>query len=177
MNNKLFDARYLITAGYLANKISGKILLDINCGMARLNLYLPQTYKLYFANDINYEPKYPNPKFYFLKQNDQQIIETVSKIKIDILCLFGHGGGDKLNNAHESKTLTQSAIEIIKQHNPEYIILEAYYEYFEKHRILDNIIHYAGQENKYLIEQIIDVKPTLETNPLTHRTVVILNRA
>jgi len=65
---------------------------------------------------------------------DDQFAKTVTKC--DVLCVFGHGGYEISGEQLESKTLTQSIHFLIKQFNPQWVVLESVERFFP---IISNI--------------------------------------
>jgi len=170
------DGRLLLAAGYLARRLFGKSVVDLNCMKARLLNYLPVQYAAYYCNDINYFPKNMLPWVDFQKKTDGEMVEYLKDKKVDILCVFGHGGGDRLPNKHESPTLTASAIQIIKDHHPEIVVLEACWDYVHNKRVLADILDVCLQKEGYLIKQNIVLKPSANYNELSRRNIIILEK-
>jgi len=168
------DCRFLASAGYLADKIEGKNILDLNCGTARLLLYLPKNFNNYFCNDINYQPITQGLKIQYFKETDVQMCETVKSEDIDVLCIFGHGGGDKLPSCHESPTLSASTIRIIKEHQPQIVVLEACFHYVHDKKVLGEILDECLKDKVYSIKQNILVKPVGVYKPAYKRNLIIL---
>ena len=170
------DGRFLIASGYLSNRIKGKFIVDLNCGTARLLNYLPKDYAGYYCNDkVTYNSRL-GLTVNFQQITDLEMVKYLESRKVNILCVFGHGGGDKLPNGHESKTLSQSANYLIGKHRPEIVILEANYTYVKKYEVLKDIIYRATIEYAYTIKQNIIVKPANSTDPLSERNIIILER-
>jgi len=176
LQTKDLDGRFLLASGYLHDKIVGKNIVDLNCGTARLLLYLPQLYQKYFANDITFVPIKNYPAVDFQKVTDGQFVSYLKDKKVDIFCLFGHGGGHLLPNTHESPTLTASAIQIIKDHQPKIVILEACWDYVNNKRVLSDILDYGLEKEEYKIEQNIILKPSGNYNDLAKRQILILEK-
>lgn len=128
------DPRLMVIAGYLAKKIAGKTILDINCGSCRLGLYLPEDWKGYYANDCSYDfislAKNNNPKAVHLKEKDEAIPILLQKKKIDIVIIYGYGADDKnYQSGEESATIYQTLSKVVKQHQPEIVIIEGSHIY------------------------------------------------
>jgi len=107
---------------------------------------------------------------------DVDMVNYLKNQKVDILCVFGHGGGDRLRNVHESPTLTASSIQIIKDHQPQIVLLEACWDYVHNKMVLGDIIDFCTKGDQYLIKQNILVKPVGIYNPLYKRNLIILEK-
>jgi len=168
------DARYLIAAGYLANKVSGKYIIDLNCGTARLLKYIPHTFALYYGNDILIDifPNYKN--VLFEKIIDQEVVNKYNK-KLDILLVFGYASGHLAKNKWESETLDQSTRDLIKKFEPEIIILDSSYDYEIRFATLKNLIGYIQAIDGYKIVHSIKLSPINNTE-LAERIVYILEK-
>ncbi len=122
LNTKEFDGRLMLIAGYLANKIQGKVILDLNCGHAHLLSYIPCTFQKYIANDIDRDVinALANRWGYtFLEQPDDAMPSLIAGV--DILLSLGYAA--KLNE-HESQTLDETIKALVQKHRPEIVVLE-----------------------------------------------------
>lgn len=122
------DARAMLIAGYLANKIVGKTIVDLDCGHAPLLKYLPQTYKRYYGNDVLAErlPKYPGALF--LPIPDAEFVQNDFE-SVDVLVVMGMGGYELTKEKLESSTLTASIIHMAQKYKPDILIIECIKEF------------------------------------------------
>jgi len=122
------DARAMLIAGYLAEKIAGKTIIDLDCGHAPLLKYLPKTYKRYYGNDTLVErlPMYPNGIFSSLSDADYV---RGSFESVDVLVVMGMGGYELTHEKLESSTLTTSILSLVLEYKPEILILESIKEF------------------------------------------------
>lgn len=126
LNTKKFDGRLMLIAGYLANKIQGQVILDLDCGHARLLRYIPHTFREYIGNDIDKDAidalANSYPSCIFLEQPDDVMVGLIEQVVgyVNILLCLGYGA--KLNE-HESQTLDESIKALVRQYHPEIVIL------------------------------------------------------
>jgi hypothetical protein len=170
------DPRLLVIAGYLAKRISGKCIADINCGSSRILKYLPETYLKYNGNDTNTIGRKIGEKTYISRETDQEFVQNIKNSPVDILLLLGHGAGHLGTSVLESQTLTASVIQIIKDHKPEIIVLEACSIYAERYKVLDEIVNESKRIAEYKITQSISVRSKSTDNGLAQRDIIILEK-
>jgi hypothetical protein len=116
------DGRLLVVAGYLAQRIAGKTIVDLNCGYAPLLKFLPRTFDGYAGNDTDPEAiaflkeTYPDGRWFDCRDDELPELDQV-----DVLLCLGYASG---LNAQESSTLDQTVTELVHEHYPETIVLE-----------------------------------------------------
>ena len=119
------DGRLMLIAGYLANKIEGKRILDLNCGKAPLLRFLPQTWAQYIGTDTDEaqiefcRQRYPG--IFYVASDD--CLPTISGV--DILLVLGYAA---LLNRQESQTLHLSIVNIATQYRPESVVIDAWFD-------------------------------------------------
>ena len=125
------DARFLVAAGYLCNKIAHKNLVDLNCGTARLLDFLPDTFASYYGNDTDEHcisiarAKYSSRRnVAFELESDIKAVKTLRCKKVDVLMLFGFGAGN-ITKGRDSATLMQSFFDLVEYQKPEVLIVES----------------------------------------------------
>jgi len=124
LNTKQWDARLLPIAGYLATKIDGKVILDLNCGTARLYRYLVPVFDEYLGTDISEEyiaeakDNYAFGNFHVCADDD--IADRICSV--EILLVLGYAAG--FSDA-ESETLDDSVRKIVQGCNPEIVVFES----------------------------------------------------
>jgi len=163
-----FDHRAMLIAGYLASKIEGMYIVDIDCGHAPLLKYLPETYMSYKGNDILSERLPQNTeKAQFFPLSDDLFVKQVRSC--DILVAMGIGGYELTNEGIESQTITQSILTLVETHQPEIVVLEAIVEHVQVLDLIRNSIPYTLKHKVYLSHE---VSPTSRVN---HRVVQFLH--
>jgi len=116
------DGRLLVVAGYLASRIGGKRILDVNCGYAPLLKFLPPSFERYIGNDTDTEAvaylreTYPEGSWFECPDDELPDLEQV-----DVLLCLGYAAG---LNPQESATLDQTIMQLVYEHYPEIIVLE-----------------------------------------------------
>jgi hypothetical protein len=122
------DARAMLIAGYLAEKIAGKTIVDLDCGHAPLLKYLPKTFKRYYGNDTLKErlPTYPGALF--LPITDEEFVNGDFE-SVDVLVVMGMGGYELTKEKLESSTLTASILSMTLKYKPEIVIIECIKEF------------------------------------------------
>jgi len=173
LQTRKLDARFLVVAGYLANKVKDKYIMDLNCSNARLLEYIPHTFASYYGNDIFIDvfPDYKNT--FFEKITDEEVIDKYKYNKLDILLVFGHGAGHILENKWESKTLDQSIRKIVEKFRPSIIVLEASYEYEHSFFMLWDLVNCFQINCNYKIAHSIEID-SLEPINFSKRIIYIL---
>lgn len=112
LSTKEFDERYRIVAQQLPQ---GKVVLDLNCGQPHFkNFY---KYSKYTANDV-FVPK-DTKGIEFLHCKDEDV-----DVPMEILTLFGYGGGEITGEPLESKKAGESLVRLSEKYHPEYIVIE-----------------------------------------------------
>ncbi len=113
------DARFTPAVDYLSDKIEGKVLIDLNCGEARLLQYLPHSFKRYYGNDLRAVfPSYPKCQFDCIPDTQ------VNPKQLDVLMCWGMGGYELTKEPVESPTISHTILRLGDRH-PSVIILEA----------------------------------------------------
>lgn len=160
LQDKRLDARIMTIAGYLANKIRGKNILDLNCGTGKLITYLPPIYKAYYANDINEKyvevARKRNPKAEVLVARDDEMPKIFQKEKIDILIIYGYASDVGWDSGKESLTIQDTVLGFVETHKPKYVIIEGSIDYDNNTKNLSRI---AGMMEGYKLDHQIYVSP------------------
>ena len=119
-----FDERFKPIVKFLQGKTKGKIVVDLNCGTARLCRMLEPNWLLYAGNDKSAEfilraraHNVPNTSFHVL--SDKHYDECC-----DILVSVGCGGYDISKEPLESDTQKDTIKRLVNTHTPEIVILE-----------------------------------------------------
>jgi len=122
------DGRIQLIAGYLANKIEGKTIVDLDCGTAPLLDWLPAEWHYYYGNDTNVDfvlraKDKAMPRTGIWDIPDNEVLVDLHRLGItpDILLSLGYGA--RLNE-HESQTLDETIKDIVHKHRPEIVIYE-----------------------------------------------------
>lgn len=168
------DGRLQLIAGYLASKVKGAWILDLNCGGAPLLRYLPGTYKIYIGNDTNLDALFPvkklyvdGPKYQWLNCADDELPRLR---KVDILLSLGYGA--RLNE-HESATLDDSIIDLVGIYKPSIVIIDAWSRLPVRcglEGLLDALSDDYDLPFGWLLE------PYIDTTPYSDRQIHILER-
>jgi len=137
LENEELDLRFK-KALEMIGSVSGKVILDLNCGSARMLQYLPGEFSEYIANDINEKlleiaKKWPaKGKMQFVLCRDDEIINYLNKV--DIFMHFGINAG--VNEGYESKTEFETFKKIVEKFLPETVVCETWFYYEENYKII-----------------------------------------
>jgi len=118
------DGRLLVAAGYLASRIEGKTILDLNCGYAPLLKFLPRTFRAYVGNEVDPEAMafvretYPGGRWLDCRDDELPELEAV-----DVLVCLGYAAG---LNEYESPTLHETVMELVYKYYPGIVVLEVW---------------------------------------------------
>ena len=178
-NNPELQGRLQLIAGYLANKLHGKCILDLNCGTAPLLDWLPTDpvdWGWYHGNDTNQEfvercrekgLRYTS--FYAIPDDKMIVVPSWATLDLDILLCLGYAAH---LNEHESSTLDRSLVKIVKECRPEIVIIEAWAG-LPKECNLGGVLAELARLG-YAIAYSWFVKPTTETGLYQDRVIYIL---
>lgn len=119
-----FDKRFEIIVQFLKGKTKDKVIVDLDCGSAKLCKFLEPDWLTYVGNDIDEKyirmaKEHNVPKTSFYLKSDEHVDECT-----DILIVMGYGGQEITHAEEESKTLNSSIKRIVEKHQPEIVILE-----------------------------------------------------
>jgi len=128
LTDKKNEGRWKIIADLIRDKVNGKVIVDLDCGVARVVKHL-DGFKLYYGNDIDIG-YIEQCKDYNIENTKFETIadDKVNLDEIDVLMVLGYGCG---RNRHESKTLLKSFERLVKKNKPEYVVFEVI-RYFER---------------------------------------------
>ena len=137
LQNEIFDSRFE-KAIEMIGSVKDKVILDLNCGTARMLQYLPDDFKLYIGNDINDDFleiarkwKTKNPAT-FIHCRDDEIMGYLSKV--DIFMCFGINSGQ--NKGIESETEFETFKKVAGIFLPEVVVCEGWDYYEKNHKII-----------------------------------------
>ena len=121
------DLRLKIIAAYLKGKTKDRVIVDLDCGTARLIKFLEKNFKLYYGNDVNEElieiaRGYGIKNSEFVVLPDNRVTEKINEI--DILLMLGYGAGEYVRNDVESETLADSFKNLVAKFSPKIVIVE-----------------------------------------------------
>jgi 2-polyprenyl-3-methyl-5-hydroxy-6-metoxy-1,4-benzoquinol methylase len=127
------DERFDIVSKYFGDRIKGKHIVDMNCGVGHFVNFI-DGYASYYGNDIKKEfikntPKKENAVFEVL--NEKKLPKRLKNKPVDILVLFGAGVVDV-----EGKNTKEILEKIVSIKKPEAIVIEGTWEYEEKFRLM-----------------------------------------
>ncbi len=116
------DERFKVVAEYLKGRTKDKVIVDLNCLEARLTRFIEPDFAKYKGNDV--QDKFPVlSKGEFVIARDDQFVQNL--YRCDILIAAGIGGYEISRHPLESPTSTASTKFIIRNLQPEIIVLEA----------------------------------------------------
>lgn len=114
----------LLAAGFLAQRVEGRVILDLNCGRTLLFSFLPRTFHKYVGNTSDSEVyrflKRAYPQGTWLKCVDSRIPDLV---QLDVLLCLGWEGGREVGGL---VTLDETVMELVYRHCPEVVVLETW---------------------------------------------------
>lgn len=148
LENEIFDLRFK-KALEMIETIKDKVILDLNCGSARMLQYMPDGFLEYIANDVDEEmleiaKKWPaKGKTQFILCRDDEIINYLNKI--DIFMNFGISAG--INKGIESETEFETFKRIVEKFLPETVVCEAWLYYETNYKVIsqrDNFLNPFG---------------------------------
>ncbi len=137
LQNKELDIRFKKAVSMIGS-VEGKVILDMNCGRARMLQYLPEDFKLYIGNDINddfleiarkWKTKSPAT---FVHCRDDEIMGYLSKV--DIFMHFGINTG--VNKGVESETEFETFKKVVEKFLPETVVCEGWNYYEKNYKII-----------------------------------------
>ena len=147
LQNKFFDIRFE-KAIQMIGLVKDKIILDLNCGTARMLQYLPEDFTQYIGNDINQEfleiaRKWKTGpvtlKITLHCCRDDEIMNCLNSAdvctKIDIFMNFGINPG-VVNKGIESETEFETFKKVIGKFLPEIVICEGWTNYEKDFKIV-----------------------------------------
>ena len=105
------------------DSFTNKHVVELNCGDTQIDKALiGQPIELFQCNDTKEcsQQRLFNGSFY--QVSDERFGEYI--LKCDILLLFGIGGYEITGAEQESKTITSSTINFIKEYAPELVVIE-----------------------------------------------------
>jgi len=108
LEQEVMDERYKIASEFIGDYDK---VVDVDSGNSRLRNYV----KHYYSNDLNYVEA-------DVKCTDDEFVDMVKEC--DVLCCFGIGGHEIIQEPLESPTLTQSLVRLAMKHHPHTMILE-----------------------------------------------------
>jgi SAM-dependent methyltransferase len=167
LETEQFDFRLKIIAAYLKEKTQDKIIVDLDCGTARLVKFLEDDYLLYYGNDICISSIRKAQIEAYNKQKAKCLFETLedenvfSRLKnfkgIDILLSLGHGAGEFINPQIESPTLTNVFRSIVMSYAPQFAVLEMIQEWEKKFDLISSFKKFMF-ENAYIVDYDVFLK-------------------
>jgi len=175
LDDEQFDGRLILAAGYLANRIAGKVVLDLNCGYARILRYLPPTFALYVGNDLDKgalaraRKQYGGESVKFPFAFDEAM-RDLPGLRVDVLLAFGY---QQQYNDHDSPTLDETIYHFINRDKPKIIVLEHWVDCSRK--ALGNLLIWC-QDREYKSQQYWRVSPSFPDDRRAAREVIILER-
>ena len=146
LNTREFDERYKIVAKQLPEGLS---VLDMNCGEPRFKKYYK--YSKYTANDV-FQPQ-DIKGIDFIKCKDEEVDRPM-----EILTLFGYGGGEFTGEPLESATAGESLIRLVEKYKPEYVVIEMVRKWEKDFHIM-SLLTEKLKKYKMIAEEKIDILP------------------
>jgi len=162
-----------LIAGYLARRIEGKVILDLNCGRTPLFPFLPRTFDVYVGNTADPEAarflKQVYPGGTWVQCLDVRIPDMV---RVDVLLCLGWEVG---REGRREATVDETVMGLVFQYYPEMVILESEAE-TPKREEFDALVEWVVEQG-YSEVGMWEVRPWQSSSGVvTHRGVVILER-
>lgn len=178
------DGRLQLIAGYLANKLRGKDIVDLNCGTAPLLDWL-HSYNIewgwYYGNDTNEDSilrclEKDVWSTTFETVPDDGVIDRLRKncIDPDILICLGYAAR---HHSLESATLDKSIVRIATEYKPPIIVLDAWLSIIYAKRCKFSCLLENLTELGYKIAYNWEISAVDATSSYSRRRVVILEAA
>jgi hypothetical protein len=170
LQTEILDERFKIVAKHV--DVTGKDILDLDAGTARFINHIPDTFNNYYANDVLSTYYQNNPRIDYQLKTDVEMFDYMQGKNIDILCVFGHGGGHIIGNRLESVTLTETLFKFLDRHAPKTLIIEGSVKHNETTGMLDDIL------SSLKTYKVIHTAKTEKNNlsEYAHRVLYILNK-
>jgi len=121
LDTEKWDERFIPIANYLKDKTKNKVIIDLNCGSARLHKYLDDDFKAYIGNDTR--DLDCREDIDFKCQTDGEFVKEVTQC--DILLYIGAGGGYFTKNEDESEYGYLAFLDLVRRFRPRYIAVES----------------------------------------------------
>ena len=138
LQNEIFDLRFE-KAVPMIGSVKDKVILDLNCGTARMLQYLLEDFKLYIGNDINEDFleiakkwKVGKPVTFILCRDDE-IMSFLAGV-VDIFMCFGINSGQ--NKGLESETEFETFKKVIEKFLPETVVCETWDNYVRDYGLI-----------------------------------------
>ena len=177
------DGRLQLIAGYLANRLDGKYIVDLNCGTAPLLAWLPKPnlWSGYYGNDTSEEFIYQarrmgvqNTTFECIPDSAVPKRLAEDNIPVDILLCLGYAA--RLNE-YESQTLDESLEDIVRMFGSGVVILEYWSEiYHNKGSRVPELLEFLRDQG-YEAIYTWELSAADTHTPYHSRTIHIFERA
>lgn len=126
--------------------VKDKHVVELDCGLNTMQPWL-RGEATYWANDV-VMPEWAKggtpfwccgTEYRFFQMKDDEFVKLVEKC--DVLFLFGHGGYELDMNEKESRTVSHSAIHLMRKFQPSTVVLESVQRY---EPCIQNIVRESG---------------------------------
>ena len=176
---KQLDGRLQLVAGYLANKIEGMNIFDLNCGTAPLLDWLPPVWNEYWGNDTCQEFVYEainrgSPKCFFGVVDDESLPGWLNEYNYNIDCLIVMGYAARLNPM-ESQTIEETIYRLVDEHQPEIIVLDGWAG-LPNDVFFQTVVSGLSADFGYKIEYAWALSPIVQNAAYQNRDIYILER-
>lgn len=175
LSTKPLDVRFLCVAGYLEHRglVTGKRLVDLNCGTARLLRYIPSTFDSYIANDLHQRPDSSPQGLSFVSVSDSEMPSRLAG-NIDALLVFGFADSRFCNSSWESDTISDTITHLIRRHRPPALIIDVSVEYEKNFGVLSALL---SKIDSYVIDHDIKIATTGQSGHAERRIVMLCPQA
>ena len=177
---KQLDGRLQIVAGYLANKIEGMNLFDLNCGTAPLLDWLPPVWNWYAGNDTCKEfimeaIDREKPRCSFDIIDDESLPSWLNEeFKYNIDCLIVMGYAARLNPM-ESQTIEETIYRLVDEHQPEIVVLDGWAG-LPNDVFFQTVVSGLSADFDYKIEYAWFLRPVVQNGTYQHRDIYFLEK-
>ena len=176
------SGRLMLVAGYLARRIYGWHIVDLNCGTAPLLGFLPMgndpEWGWYYGNDTNKDfidkcrmKGYSRTTFEQVPDTDVLGRLKEHNIDTDVLVCLGYGAR---YHPLESAVVDDVIVEIAVEHSPRNIVLGAWMPITMLARFGFNVLLDRLEKAGYTVDSDWSIESNLPTTPYSRRRVVML---
>ena len=169
------DGRVMLVAGYLADKLDGMCVVDLNCGTAPLLDWLPPKWEMYYGNDTNedfitqcLEKGAPRTKFSAIA--DDEALDEIDEV-VDILICLGYGAR---YHPLESSTVDETIVDVVVWDRPHIIALDAWWDITKIPACGFDALVGKLRSLGYRIAHDLNIEENRATTAYSKRRVVIL---